>query len=290
MFIFEDFLYFMKFWYVNAFANEPFKGNPAAVFLVSEFPSARVMQKIAREINLSETTFVKYVSENHYHIRWFSPKDEAPLCGHATIAATHILNQENKLTSNTVQYTSIAGDLAVDIDGPHYTLDLPSFAVKPCPLNDVLRKSLKDVSIDSVYEDDILYMVVLSSPDDVQNLQPDLSKIATLPKRAVIVTAAHFGDYDFVSRYFAPKVGIFEDPVCGSAHCRLTPFWAKILKKNEMTAFQMSKRTGVLNVKNSTTHHGDGDGDRVLIQGKAYTSATCDLHIPLQTELFSNAA
>lgn len=269
----------MKFWYVDAFTCEPFKGNPAGVFIVEDFFTAPQMQNIAAELNLSETAFVKRLGVDHYHIRWFSPKDEAPLCGHATIAASHILKTEGLLTTNTIRYESLASELNVmcgeDFD---YTLDFPEKPVVACELLDSLRKALGDVSIESVYKDDLIYMVVLDSAEAVQNLTPNLNKILKIDCRAVLVTAPGFGDYDFVSRYFAPRVGIPEDPVCGSAHCRLTPFWAERLGKKQMKAFQASDRTGVLDVSLTVN-------SRVLIKGEACTVAECALKIDLPNSL-----
>jgi PhzF family phenazine biosynthesis protein len=268
----------MKFWYVDAFTDQPFKGNPAGVFIVDDFPESIDMQTIAAELNLSETTYVKKIKDNHFHIRWFSPKDEAPLCGHATIAASHVLKTEKMITSDHITFDSKAGELSVRCDEAiGYELNFPEKEIVPCELLDTLRKALGDVNIQSVYKDDLVYLVVLDHAEAVQNLKPNLNKILKIDCRAVIVTAqGPSPEIDFVSRYFAPSVGIPEDPVCGSAHCRLTPFWAKRLNKLKMTAYQSSKRTGYLAVTWCP------DEKRVLISGKAYTVGDANLRLDIK--------
>jgi PhzF family phenazine biosynthesis protein len=262
----------MKFWYVNAFTKNQFQGNPACVFLGDHFPEN--MQEIAAELNVSETTFVKRLGGNHFHIRWFSPKDEAPLCGHATLAATHILYTNQYLNTASVSFTSLAGPLTVHVENDLYTLDFPKKAITPAKIYDPISNALGNPDIQSIYQDDLIYIALLKDPLAVRDLTPSLELIEKIDCRAVAVTAPGFGQYDFVSRYFAPRVGIPEDPVCGSLHCRIAPFWAERLKKEKMLAYQFSKRTGEL----SLTYLG---GERVLIGGHAVTVASSHLK-PLQ--------
>lgn len=242
----------MQIWQVNSFTDQPFKGNPAGVCIVNEFPEAELMQKIAAEVNYSETSFIKLIEENHYHIRWFSPKDEAPLCGHATLAAAHILWEQSKAKGNIITFESLSGPLVAQKNDNWITLNFPSFPVKSCPMPETLNKALGFTPVSSVHRDETMYLVVLPSVEAVKNLKPNLARISELPCRAITITASNEGEIesniDFVSRYFAPKVGIPEDPVCGSAHCRLTPFWAERLKKNNLNALQVSERSGFIKV------------------------------------------
>ena len=242
----------MNIWQVNAFTNEPFKGNPAGVSVLAEFYSDDLMQKIAAELNYSETSFVKKLSSNCYHIRWFSPKDECGLCGHATLAAAHLLWEKNIVEEDIITFESMGGPLIAQRSNGWITLNFPSFVIEQAPMPELLNKAFGFIPVTSVYKDEVMYVVVLPSVQAVMELQPNMAKIAQLPCRSVTVTALNEGeidgDIDFVSRYFAPKVGIPEDPVCGSAHCRLTPLWAEKLGKTSMNALQVSKRTGFLRV------------------------------------------
>lgn len=260
----------MQIWQVNSFTNEPFKGNPAGVCIVDDFFENDLMQKIAAEVNYSETSFLKKIAEDHYHIRWFSPKDEAPLCGHATLAAAHILWEQKHAKSNQIKFESLSGPLVAEKNGDWITLDFPSFSVESCPMPELLNKALGFITVSSVHKDNTMYLVELPSVDIVKNLKPNLAKIADLPCRAVTITAQNDGEIDseidFVSRYFAPKVGIPEDPVCGSAHCRLTPFWAERLGKTKLNAFQISERTGFIKVAT--------ENNRVKLTAQAITVMT----------------
>jgi len=248
---------------VDAFTDSPFQGNPAGVCFVDEFPDADLMQNIAAELNWSETAFVKQKSDHHFRIRWFSPRDEAPLCGHATLAAAHALWEQNRTQSDLITFDSIGGPLTAEKSGDWITLNFPAREVAPCSMPELLTEALGDVTIDSIYKDDVVYLVVLGDVNDLITLEPNLSLIEKIPCRAIIVTALGLDPYDFSSRYFAPSVGIPEDPVCGSAHCRLAPFWSKILNKTEFLAYQASKRGGILKVAL--------EGDRVTLSGKAVT-------------------
>jgi PhzF family phenazine biosynthesis protein len=243
---------YVHIWQVNAFTNEPFKGNPAGVCIVPEFTDDVLAQNIAAELNYSETSFLKKIAANHYHIRWFSPKDECPLCGHATLAAAHLLWEQGIVKEDIITFESMSGPLTAQRNKDWITLNFPSMEIEPAPMPELLNKALGFVPVTSVYKDNVMYVVVLPSVQAVRELKPNFAKIAQLPCRSVTVTALNEGEIDsnidFVSRYFAPKVGIPEDPVCGSAHCRLTPLWAKILNKNSMNALQISERTGFLKV------------------------------------------
>ncbi len=252
----------MKIWIVDAFTSEPFKGNPAGVCIVDDFLSSELMQNIAIEINLSETAFVKPISKNTYHIRWFTPHSEAPLCGHATLASTHILIQEGLQTeADTITFNSLSGELKVTKTGDWINLDFPIYHVKPIPYSAELHNIVKIQPIYTGFVENCVFME-LHSPAELRALQPDLALLSKYNCRALIATSCD-QEYDFISRYFAPRVGINEDPVCASAHCRLIPYWSKKLNKVDMLAYQASARGGIIKCRDL--------GNRVLISGKAVT-------------------
>jgi len=271
----------MKIWLVDAFTDKAFTGNPAGVCVVeNDFPDSEVMQNIATEMNWSQTAFVLQEDDRNFVIRWFSPRDESPICGHATLAASHIIWQQGLSTSNQIYFKSKADRLtAVRKDGGWIEMDFPVKPVKHCQLPDFMLEALNiqdssTASVTSVWMDenpqtidDLIYIVQLTEPSMVKDLQPNLSVVERMPCRAIAVTASvadgESSSYDFVSRYFAPRFGIPEDPVCGSAHCRLVPLWSKFLKKEEFTARQLSPRGGVLKLRL--------DGGRVKIAGQAIT-------------------
>jgi PhzF family phenazine biosynthesis protein len=253
----------MKYWIVDAFAEAGYRGNPAAVVLVDEFPPKDEMQEIAKWFNLSETTFVQVLNEyGNCNIRWFTPNSEAPLCGHATIAASQILYQEGVFPEGySLRYNSLAGELVVSKHKDYISLNFPSYPVESAariPLYDDLVN--QEVIYTGIGEN-CLFMELLSEMA-LYKAQVRLDLLKQLPFRALILTSQS-RHYDFASRYFAPKVGIDEDPVCASAHCRLTPYWSKKLDKDDMVAVQASARGGVIKCNNL--------GDRVLISGKAVT-------------------
>lgn len=261
----------LRFWLVDAFTDTPYQGNPAGVCVVDEFLSEERMQEIAAELNWSETSFIKPLGENRYHIRWFSPKDEAPICGHATLAGAHILWTQGFVQGDDIHFESCAGPLSVSRHGLHMTMKFPNMPVRYIQTPDLMLEALGDVEIESVHRDSLIYIVILKSPEQVIHLAPNLSMIETFDCRAVTVTARGYYPYDFVSRYFAPRVGIPEDPVCGSAHCRLFPFWGNILGKDKLLAHQVSKRGGII--------HGTFDHEYVYLSSRAVTVCEGFLHM-----------
>jgi PhzF family phenazine biosynthesis protein len=250
----------MKFWIVDAFTDVLFKGNPAAVYLVDQFPEESLMQNIALEMNLSETTFVKHQEKNRFLIRWFTPLEEAPLCGHATFAAAHTIWENGVCADPKLEFEFNGGMLStIRHEEGSITITLPSKPIIPTAMPELLNRALGYIPVKAVYKDDLIYVVVLSNPDDLVGLHPSYSKISHIPCRGVVITSLNQNDYipggaDFISRYFAPRVGIFEDPVCGSAHCRLVPFWGEHLQKKEMVAYQASKRGGMMKVSYDSEH------------------------------------
>lgn len=247
---------------IDAFASRVFTGNPAAVCPLEKWLPDTVMQAIAQENNLSETAF--FVQEDGgYQIRWFTPAAEVDLCGHATLASAFVLFQRLNIEGNTVTFTSRSGPLKVTQKDHLLSLDFPAQPPEPCDppqaLLDALTVEPKDVPPEEVLlaED---YIVVYAAGSDVSLCRPDFSALKGLGARGVAITAPG-NDVDFVSRFFAPNVGIDEDPVTGSVHCSLTPYWSKRLGKKQMVAHQISERGGEL-------HCADA-GERILISGQA---------------------
>ncbi|KIE05511.1 putative isomerase [Candidatus Jidaibacter acanthamoeba] len=260
----------MKIRIVDAFTSEQFNGNPAGVCIVKEFPSQELMQNIAKEINHSETAFVKPLAKNSYHIRWFTPNSEAPLCGHATLASSHILIQEGLHNENDeISFKSLAGELIVNKTGEWLNLNFPLYNVTPIEYSPLIAEIIKIKPAFVGFSENCIFTEFVDARE-VKELAPDLALLTKYPCRALIATSRD-DKYDFISRYFAPRVGINEDPVCASAHCRLIPYWSEKLNKTEMIAYQASARGGVIKCKNL--------GNRVLISGKAVTVIIGELNL-----------
>jgi PhzF family phenazine biosynthesis protein len=248
-----------KIYQVDAFAQSVFSGNPAAVCPLEKWLSEELLQKIAMENNLAETAF--YVRQgDEFHIRWFTPTVEVDLCGHATLAAAHVLFNYENFQGELIQfYSHRSGPLTVTRKADLLTLNFPTDVYEELPLTDDLTQCFP-VKAKQAFKGKTDYLLVLNSESEIRTLVPDLEKIAKLKGRGIIVTAK--GDeVDFVSRFFAPQSGINEDPVTGSAHTTLTPYWAKQLGKNELSAIQLSERKGYLTCKYLN--------DRVEISGQA---------------------
>ena len=262
------------FFLVDAFCGVPFKGNPAGVCIVDEYPDDSEMQRIARYYNWSETAFVRKLGGNEFYIRWFSPLDEAPLCGHATLASSHILFSKGLVSGNVINFKYNSGELRAMKNGELITMSFPAKPVQKCsnfPFS--VNKVIGIKSYKEVVKDDLIYVIVLNSKEDVINALPDFDEIKKVDCRAIAITAAGDSEFDFYSRYFAPRVGIYEDPVCGSMHCRLACYWNSVLAKTSFNAFQASKRSGTLNV--------ELDGDIVKLSSKACTVCDIEQHSKL---------
>ncbi|MDR0942008.1 MAG: PhzF family phenazine biosynthesis protein [Holosporales bacterium] len=252
------------FFLVDAFTDIPFKGNPAGVCIVNNYPDDQTLQKIARYYNWSEISFLKKLGDSEFQIRWFSPLDEAPLCGHATIAAAHILFSKELVAGNVVNFKHGNDDIAVERTNLGITISFPAKPISSCKKAPFSVKDIIGVeNYIEIVKDELLYIIVLETAEDVENASPNFEAIKNIDCRAIAITAKGTGEFDFSSRYFAPKVGIFEDPVCGSMHCRLACYWRSILGKTSFNAYQASKRTGVLQVKL--------ENDIVRITGRAVT-------------------
>ena len=247
----------IKMYQVDAFTNKVFTGNPAAVCPLDAWIDDVLMQNIARENNLAETAF--FVKQNDgYHIRWFTPTREVDLCGHATLASAFVIFRYFEQGLETIKFLSQSGPLYVNNEEDRIALNFPSLPAVDCPMPEYLSEAL------GTAPDRIMscnnYFAVFKSEEQVAAVNPDFSLLSRLDLQGVIITAPGI-NVDFVSRYFAPKYGIPEDPVTGSAHCTLIPYWAERLQKSEMTARQISRRGGELFCKNL--------GDRVKIAGYA---------------------
>jgi predicted PhzF superfamily epimerase YddE/YHI9 len=249
---------------VDAFAEKPFSGNPAAIVFLDGPRDDSWRQGVAAEFNLSETAFVEDAG-GVFRLRWFTPMVEVPLCGHATLAAAHALWETGRLPpAKPALFETKSGSLSARRDGAWIILDLPSLPVVPAKPPPGLLSSLADTPL-AFLENDGLYLLEMDSEETVRRAAPDLAAWSRLTKKGLVLTAAaRRSTYDFVSRCFFPADGIAEDPVTGSAHCALGPYWSERLKKPVLTAFQASKRGGFLLVRPK--------GDRVEVGGRAVTA------------------
>ncbi len=248
---------------VDAFTGAPFGGNPAAVCILPEPRPAAWMQAVASEMNLSETAFL-HREERGYNLRWFTPKVEVELCGHATLASAHVLWESGALgLDEQACFTTCSGLLTATRRGDWIEMDFPARPARPVAAPIGLAPAL-GTQPRYVGQNVFDYLVEVESEDALRALRPDFGALAALPVRGVIVTArAATEEYDFVSRFFAPAVGVDEDPVTGSAHCCLAPFWAARLGKEELVGRQISERGGIVRVRLVD--------DRVLLGGQAVT-------------------
>lgn len=250
----------IEYYHVDAFVEHGFLGNPAGVCILDSFLPDTVMQRIAFENAVSETAFV--VSQNDgYRIRWFTPETEVDLCGHATLAAAHVLFRERGFSGNVIEFASQSGKLAVEKNSDILVLDFPARPPVSCDVPYELNNALGHIPVE-VLASSRDYFIVFADQDTVKPLAPDMEILKNMGKFGYIITAPG-KEVDFVSRFFAPGEGIPEDPVTGSAHCTLIPYWAKRLNKTEMVARQLSRRGGVLYCRDA--------GERVKIGGKAVT-------------------
>jgi PhzF family phenazine biosynthesis protein len=248
---------------VDAFTDQPFHGNPAGVCFLSGPRPNQWMQSVAQEINLSETAFLLQ-EDSGYRLRWFTPTVEVDLCGHATLASAHILWETDRLGRDKIaQFYSRSGSLTARLEENWIQLNFP---VKRLELVTIPEELSTVLGIRPVFvgKNQFDYLVEVESEEILRSLQPDMTQLSQIPVRGVIVTCvATTPGYDFISRFFAPRVGVPEDPVTGSAHCCLAPYWSEKLHKQAMTAYQASPRGGELRLRL--------ENDRVLITGQAVT-------------------
>jgi PhzF family phenazine biosynthesis protein len=250
---------------VDAFTSVPFAGNPAAVCVLKQAESAEWMQSVAKEMNLSETAFLFSEGENVYRLRWFTPKVEVKLCGHATLASAHVLWGGGQASAAPLHFETLSGRLTAEQKEEGWiALNFPSKPVTESVCPPELRKGLGAEPV-FVAKYDSGFLVEVANKKVLLGIHPDFGLLLQSGCGRVIVTCrAETGDeYDFFSRFFAPDAGINEDPVTGSAHCVLAPYWAKKLGRNELHAFQCSERGGELRLS--------VQGDRTVLQGRAVT-------------------
>lgn len=257
----------MKFWQVDSFAQEPFKGNPAAVFVLNEELDDQLMQNIAVEMNLSETAFILLRDGQNPLLRWFTPMFEIDLCGHATLASAHIYMTEIYPDLKEVTFdTKFVGALRVEKKQSQYTMDFPSRLGERVDIRDIPTSVLSGLGIDSKPIDACKardLMLVYEDEQTVRDINPDFNMLAKYDDFIIVTAPSSDRKYDFISRFFCADDGISEDPVTGSAHCTLTPYWSQKLGKEKLRAYQASKRGGELDLEIS--------GDRVFISGSALT-------------------
>jgi PhzF family phenazine biosynthesis protein len=259
----------MKIFQVDAFAEKVFTGNPAAVCPLDQWPDDSVMQNIAMENNLAETAFIIKQGDG-FHIRWFTPTIEVDLCGHATLATAHVLYHHLGVQGDVIHFFSHrSGPLNVYRRGELLILDFPADQTEQVLATEAMMDAF-DIAPKEFYKGKTDFMFVYETEEQVLSVVPNLRTIASLPVRGVIITAPG-SQVDFVSRFFGPQSGIDEDPVTGSAHTTLIPYWAKRLGKDDLAAIQLSKRKGLLACKNL--------GERVLISGKARTYMIGDIYV-----------
>ncbi|MBT8257322.1 MAG: PhzF family phenazine biosynthesis protein [Bacteroidia bacterium] len=245
---------------IDAFTSEQFSGNPAAVCILDHWPEDQTLLNIAKENNLAETAFLVPVEPEHYHLRWFTPEIEMDLCGHATLASAYVVLNYLDPELRAVRFKSMSGELTVRRIEDQYELDFPSRPPLPCELNKTISEALSIQP--SAWFKSRDYVLLFNSEKEILDLEVNelLLKKINIDPGGIIVTSK--GDSaDFVSRFFTPGAAIFEDPVTGSAHCSLAPFWAERLGKNTLNAQQLSARGGKINCEIK--------GDRVLLRGQA---------------------
>jgi predicted PhzF superfamily epimerase YddE/YHI9 len=246
---------------VDAFTSEVFRGNPAAVCILEDWIDDEIMQKIANENNLSETAFAVR-GEEVFEIRWFTPAVEVDLCGHATLATAHVLFEHLGFEGEQIRFRTLhSGQLSVVRKGDMLVMDFPADVLEEMEIPDLIPRALRKNPLKGLFgKTDLLF--IFASQSEIENMNPDFELLKQLGGRGVIVSAMGT-ETDFVSRFFAPQTGINEDPVTGSAHTTLTPYWAKVLGRKRMTARQLSSRGGEIRCEHR--------GDRVWISGRAVT-------------------
>lgn len=256
---------------VDAFTDRPFAGNPAAVCLLGDHREDGWMQRVAAEMNLSETAFLQPLAPGLWRLRWFTPAVEVDLCGHATLAAAHVLWNHHEAGEPVLRFETRGGELHAGRVGERIALDFPADPPRPVAMPDVLAEALGLEPLEVLQGRDDL-MAVLQTAEQVRHLRPDLARLAEIPVRGVMVTApSDQAGYDFVSRFFGPRAGIPEDPVTGSAHCVLGPYWGGRLQRERLCGYQASSRGGRVEVELG--------GERVRLLGQAVTTLEGVLHV-----------
>lgn len=257
----------MKQFIVDAFTDEVFKGNPAAVCLPDRPVTDETMQKIAKENNLSETAFIAK-ERDEYLLRWFTPKDEIDLCGHATLASAFIVLNIVERDRDNVVFNTKSGKLKVTQKGDLYEMDFPAYELKKVDVTQEMEEAVGGKPLEAHMGRDLL--LVMDENFDIEGAKPDMEKIEQLDGLIVHITQKGKDKYDCISRSFAPKLLVDEDPVCGSGHCHISVYWSEVLGKKDILAYQASERSGVLHTK--------VEGDRVSLAGNAVLYSRGQIH------------
>ncbi len=258
----------MKQYIVDAFAETVFSGNPAAVCIPEKELPDRILQNITRENNLSETAFLTE-RDGRFHLRWFTPGGEIDLCGHATLATAFIVTRFIRPGSDIVQFDTRSGILTVEKKNGLFEMDFPAYPLEPVPVTDEMVQAIGARPLEAWLGRDLL--CIMEDEQTVRSARPDPTKLLSLDGLLLHISAMG-ENHDCVSRSFAPKMNVDEDPVCGSGHCHIFPYWAKRLGKTELTGYQASSRGGIL--------YGQASDDRVLLGGKAVLFSAGDIFLP----------
>lgn len=254
---------------VDAFTEKIFSGNPAAVCVLKNFPAENIMQSIAKENNLSETAFA-VKERNFYKLRWFTPSGEIDFCGHATLATAFVILTQIEKNLTTVDFQTMRGNFSVTKDKNLFEMNFPAYDYKKIPVTDEMCEAVGEKVLEAYLSRDLL--MILEDSEKVKNLQPNFDKLKNLEGLIQAVTAKSSDEnFDCVSRIFAPKIKIAEDPVTGSTHCLIAPLWAEKLQKNFLKCYQASERGGILFC--------EVEGNRVKISGNAVLFAKSELNI-----------
>ena len=256
----------MRQYIVDAFTDKAFSGNPAAVCVMDSWPTEEYMMKLAMENNLSETAFIVKEAEG-YHLRWFTPATEVELCGHATLASSFVILNYYDTGADSVVFNTLSGPLTVTRRGDLYEMDFPTYDLKEIPVTDDMEKAFGVRPVKAVLGLDLI--CVFDDEEQVRGMVPDQAALMKVEGRLQNATARG-SEADCVSRSFAPKLAVAEDPVCGSAHCQIADYWSKVLGKNEIHAYQASKRGGHLYCRLL-------DGGRISISGNAALVAVSEI-------------
>jgi PhzF family phenazine biosynthesis protein len=259
----------IELYHVDAFCKDFFSGNPAAICLLDAWPDDHLMQNIAAENNLAETAFLVH-EKDHFHIRWFTPSVEVDLCGHATLAAAHVLFTHKNYPNDKIVFTSRSGELPVTKKAGCLTLDFPVDSIKPVEITDNMCTWFNQRPLEA-YKGRADYLLIFPTEADIANITANIPVIEKLTEARGVIVSARGATADFVSRFFAPQSGISEDPVTGSAHTTLTPYWSAKLKKKKIVAVQLSPRRGYLECEDK--------GERIEISGIAKTFSSGHIFI-----------
>ena len=257
----------LKQYEVDAFTDKVFAGNPAAVCVMDAWLPDEHLMKITRENNLSETAFAVKAGDS-YRLRWFTPGGEIDLCGHATLATAYVITRFVEPGRKQVAFETLSGTLTVTKKGDLLEMDFPAYNLKPVPVTQAMIEAIGAEPREAYMGRDLL--CVMDSEDTVRNMKPEQSKVLALDGLLLQVTAKG-SEFDCVSRSFAPKCNVQEDPVCGSGHCHILPYWAKKLGKTELTAYQASSRGGII--------YAMVDGERIRMSGKAALYSEAIIHV-----------